>query len=343
MQFPEYRIALRQPLVEESVPVKESLLQPLVLFVSFFIISVLLGIGSVAAYAAAGDPIGFDVLVKHPGPLVSLLESLVPVAVLGAVFATLYRVIHKPGNGILSFLLVFCFSLLLLTGALAGMERLRRAIPPTGDRPRFAVEEGVLLLLTGREMLVGKVEGNDLRSILVLDEGAAPEPSIFPEGYLNPATGDLHIFGYEAVPSLAGAREYRNGPFLPPESLGGLFRDIRFLSEDLRQRFDRSFRGYLVGAGSLLLLAASCWVSARLTRWPLFNAAVLFLSFRGVLFLYYVIFGLVLPGLDGLVPAGPFRLYAPAVPFGMLSLMLLVVDLLFVPSETKRLESIDEL
>ncbi|MEE8440307.1 MAG: hypothetical protein V3S41_01200, partial [Spirochaetia bacterium] len=64
-----------------------------------------------------------------------------------------------------------------------------------------------------------------------------------------------------------------------PDRLNPLMRDIA------------GFNRLILGAPTLLftvvlgLFLLSCWIPARLTRWPLFNAMLVFLSVRGALWL----------------------------------------------------------
>jgi hypothetical protein len=124
----------------------------------------------------------------------------------------------------------------------------------------------------------------------------------------------------------------------PPDRLQPLLRDLRALNATILAQEPQA--GLVALALGILLL--SCWTFARMTRWPFFNAVLVFLCLRGALWLHWSLDSgelgrLVATAVD---PSSFNLVFAGTL--GFVSLVLLVALFLMQPLSAWRRELGDE-
>ncbi len=189
-----------------------------------------------------------------------------------AIFATI-RVTSRPFVPLV--LLAGTWTVLLVLGSLLWSA-------PGFDQAGAvaSVPEDRIIRIADARVFSPNVEGLLASPVLVRQLDWQPGFELFAEGIVDPETRALTIPGRaDLVLDLTAVEASYPAMITAPDRLKPLMRDIGGLNQ------------LILGAPTLLLAVMlgvfllSCWTPARLTRWPLFNAVLVFLSVRGVLWL----------------------------------------------------------
>ncbi|MBU8913880.1 MAG: hypothetical protein KOO61_07645 [Spirochaetales bacterium] len=189
-----------------------------------------------------------------------------------ATFATI-RLADRPFVPLV--LLAGTWTVLLVLGSLLWSA-------PGFDQARAvaSVPEDRIIRVAGARVFSPSVEGLLASPVLVHQLDRQPGFELFTEGIVDPETRALTIPGRaDIVLDLTAVDASYPAMVAAPDRLNPLLQDISGLNR------------LILGAPTLLLAVAlgvfllSCWTPARLTRWPLFNAVLVFLSVRGALWL----------------------------------------------------------
>jgi len=148
------------------------------------------------------------------------------------------------------------------------------------DGPVPSVPEDKIIRIADARLISPNVVGHSVSPVLVHQLHQRPGFELFAEGIVHSESRELTIPGRPGIVLDLTAVEASYPAMVDaPDRLSPLLRDI--------SGFNR-----LVLEGPTLLLAIvlgvfllSCWTPARLSRWPLFNAVLVFLSIRGALWL----------------------------------------------------------
>jgi len=143
-----------------------------------------------------------------------------------------------------------------------------------------SVPEDKIIRIADARVISPNVVGHSVSPVLVHQLHQRPGLELFAEGIVHSESRELTIPGRpDIVLDLTAVEASYPAMVDAPDRLSPLLRDI--------SGFNR-----LVLEGPTLLLAIvlgvfllSCWTPARLSRWPLFNAVLVFLSIRGALWL----------------------------------------------------------
>jgi hypothetical protein len=180
--------------------------------------------------------------------------------------------------------------------------------PAQGEQlagPIAAVPEEEVIRAGEYRLYTPNSEGYYLHPLVVDFIGRQPGLELFPEAVIDPERRVVTIPGRpDLAPDLTDVESSYPTMVKPPERLLPLIRDIRELnrvlglsreaSADPEAAFSRDGQSPAAGAagrqGMLVALALgvfllSCWTLARMTRWPLFNATLVFLALRFAIWL----------------------------------------------------------
>jgi hypothetical protein len=271
---------------------------------------------------------------RLPGALfqVTLPAVLLSIVLLG------FRMVRRPFSRLLGFLIVLGASYVVLVNGLVWTHRAEAAV-----RRDAATTAAVRVLppdsftaVGSRYIAPASVEGDRLAGILVTDTAAkAPRFTLYPIGTVSTKGGMIGLQLEGAKPlSLRGELAPVAAPLFTADRFTELFlRDFRVLTADLEKLLAASLGRFLFACFALLFLVAASLVLLRITRWPLCNVLLLVIAVRACLLLHHALSVDLAPAIDRIVSDPLLARLAPSAAFVALGVLLLLVDILLVPSE----------
>lgn len=268
----------------------------------------------------------------------ALFDVLLPAVLLSVVLLG-FRMARRPISRFLGFLIVLGVSYVVLVNGLILSHRAEAGVrEPAADAEaasRFLVKDS-FSAVGSRYVAPVSITGDRLAAVLVVDPSrVAPRFTLFPAGTASVKGGVVSL-------RLAGAKPQSLSGGLPPAA-ARLFaadpftdyflRDFREMNAVLRELLDRSTARFLVACFALLFLVSASLALLRLTRWPLFNVLLLVVAVRAYLLLHHALAVDLEPAIGRVVADPLLRLLAPSAAFVALGVLLLVVDILFIPAD----------
>ncbi len=310
---------------------KDALRQPLFFLLFFIVLLVLFSVLSLLSF-------GSDLLLSR---LPFAIRENLPVAVLVAIALLHFRILKHPGNRLFSFLLPFLISAaVLIFGYTAlyrvqGMESVYAGHYPAAERFNRASDPD------GREILyyVGithRSDGNrggarrDRLDNVIVVEPAGQEKVFthFSIGRTEPAGDNLVI---SAVEGLRLKVDSNFDDLLGQDRfVRGLLIDIRFLNDELEVLYQQGMGFYLLCL-SLVFCFSGAGLFIRISKWPLFNVVLSFLAVRGFFYLFRFLRQEIAAELAKVITGLDLVSILPALLLSLCGLLMLIVDLLFVP------------
>ena len=338
---------------------KNSILLPaLFLFILLILLTALTALHLLQQSSATAQGGAVSLLERLPRSV----ETMLPAACVGALLLLFLRMAFRPGNRLLSFLLLFAAAFAVLALSEIGLGRIgisRTAEGGDGDTPGITgtIEERRIHPTGGGALYVGEVARVDagggigadrLRKLVYVRprsqaDGRAPEEVSGDQAlvYVADARARLTLGGSIAVDLSPAVRAGVTLPaagaaqsvFEPAPSLLQFVRDYSVLLGDITSlRADRPAQ-YLLLCASLIafVLGASVWM--RITIWPLFNFLAALLVVRGGLYLYSLARVDLAEELGGFFSGTSYVRALPAVALLVLGVLFLLIDILFVPPD----------
>ncbi|MFW5683226.1 MAG: hypothetical protein ACOC1I_00095 [Spirochaetota bacterium] len=220
------------------------------------------------AYVTGHDPAGAS--LSQPFAeifLAGLSSSWLPSVVLGALIAlfSALRTLDAPLVALLS--LVIAWSILLVAGAF-----LLGTYPPPATSA--TLPEARLVRVDHLRLYAVERIGLEVQTLAVHDPERDPGFSVVSEAVIEPQEGSLLAPGDARFPlELGRATDGFPSMVDPPPFLDGIIADIRVTSR-LLALANPPETSRLLNLAALSLFLAGSWSLVRLTRWPLFNAAI---------------------------------------------------------------------
>ncbi len=240
------------------------------------LILVLGSLGVLSRYVIGYDPqhaSAPDVVIQMLAAMREVFTISLMISASVAIFATI-RLTDKPFVPIV--LLAATWTVLLVFGSLLwsapGLDQAGAVASVPEDR---------IIRVADARVFSPNVVGLLASPVLVhqLDR-QPPRFELFAEGIVDPEIRALTIPDRaDIILDLTAVETSYPAMVAAPDRLNPLVRDISGLN---RLVLDAPTILFVVALGVFLL---SCWTPARLTRWPLFNAVLVFLSVRGALWL----------------------------------------------------------
>ncbi len=259
----------------------DSLLIPLLALSVFIVIFALLVLCSIIySWVGSYNPSVPVSLGRFLGQLPAASKAVLFSAVVATTLFLIYRIRKRPGLRLLSFLFALASVGALLFFGMAGLDRLSgrgaareaQAVQPFVPQ-RFEV-------LRSATLYVERVQGTRLFGVAVVRPNADPAITFASEAQFHPKGMTI------ALPQGSLAVSPANpdfGPvFQPPPFLRALLSDMGWATAAVQRAFAASRLDFAIAAGAILLFCMSCMMLARLTRWPLLNALLTLVVFRGV-------------------------------------------------------------
>jgi hypothetical protein len=255
--------------------VKDLLMVFLTLLVSFVIVAACTG--GFIAVTSGYLPLNLERLTH-------IILTILPFSVASSVFFTGYRMYRKPPKlFFLSYLMVFLLMTIAFFGLYSGFagrsQRFRKSGPTreAALRPGEIVRNGRLGLYTEHE------DEGDFTPLIVADPDSKDQVlKLFPSARFDAEAGLVADRGKEKAVFPIYTERTSRGESLVTD----LRSDIGKLNAHTMKTFFLSERGFLIIVLSIVLFFLTASFLLRLTRWPLFNAALFIFAFRGFFLMY---------------------------------------------------------
>jgi len=239
-------------------------------------------------YVSGFDPqraSGGEVIAHMVAAIRSVFVLSVALSATVAIFATI-RHTDKPAVPLV--LLGAVWTALLLLGSLLWSANGNQGVTMLMHLP-----QGRIVQLENASIYSPSVNDLTASPIVVFDRDADPGFELFDRAQVEPSTGAVVIMDRPDIDlDLRTQTGAYTSMVAPPERLQPLLRDIRGLnllffgaanspgSADPMADAGRIHILFVIAFGVFLL---SCWTPARLTRWPLFNAVLVYGVLRGAI------------------------------------------------------------
>ncbi len=259
-------------------------------------------------------------------------EVMTPAVILSIVLLG-FRMVRRPFSRLAGFLIVLVAGYLALVNGLLWTHRAGSADPAA---PAGYLQPAVFTGAGSYYLYPQAVNGGRLGPVLLARmPGSAPRLSLSPGGTAAAAGAGttVRLEGSTPMEIRGGLTSAAAALFRPDNLTGGLLSDVATCTADLERQLTASLPRLFAACFALVFLVSASLVFLRLTRWPLANVLLLALAVRGYFWLYHwlAVQGMAViarvaadPAVAGLVPA------AAMVALGVL---LLLVDILFVPAD----------
>ncbi len=318
---------------------KESLLTPLRYVLAVLIVLIVLAGGSfMARWGAAYHPLNLPSTVWLLASIPTVIRETLPVAAISGVFLLFRSLVRRPGSRVLSFVLALTTAAAVLFFGSIGVDGLDRSIRAVGPQRDYLIPRHIHRLSSGA-VFVGAKEGQTLRRLVVYPARTAEQSGPFLE-YI-PASSLV-----SDGPSIMSQQPPRRIPIEPanpffepmfqaPPFLESFFADVRALNAHLGQLLRGSRLELAVTTGAIAFFSMSCMGFAALSQWPLVNAMLCLVLYRGLFSVYRVITSDLTKELTLLVIHEEQLSLLPAV-------LLSIVGLVFLPLAFRKVSTADE-
>jgi hypothetical protein len=266
-------------------------------------------------------------------------------AVLLSIVLLGFRMVRRPFSRFLGFLIVLAAGYAVLVNGLVWTHRAAAAVRPVAaaTAARKYLPAGSFTAMGPVYVAPRTVKGDALGAVLVVDPAAkAPRFTVYRSGTVAVAGGavSLQLAGTKPATIRQEVRPAAT-PLFAADWFTDLFlRDFRVLTADLETLLGASFARFLFACFALIFLVSASLVLLRITRWPLFNVLLLALAVRGYLLLYHALSVDLAPATARIVADPLLARLAPSAAFIALGVLLLLVDILFVPTERWSAEAL---
>jgi len=183
---------------------------------------------------------------------------------------------------------------------------------------------------------VRSLNGTHARAILVYDPSAGGARfTVSPGGTAVTAGGALRLTTTGPRPlTIAGEPDLSwTGVFAADRFTSLFLRDIRTMTADFQGLLAASRAEFFASSFALVFLCTASLMLLRLTRWPLVNIMLLGLAVRGYFSLYHLMAVSFAPQLAQVVTDRLVARMFPSVAFAGLAVLLLLIDILFIPGD----------
>jgi len=255
-----------------------------------------------------------------------------------SVFATIvlisFRILKKPPSRFLSFLIILITAYSILVLSVIGV---------LGVRGKAEIEQRSIYKLIPEKMnsfkrytvFPIKNKGGRENSFVILDRNSGEKNKI---SYIQRGmiSWDKSYLVIKDKNKVARVKEKNALPVVAEIFKKGKFvdlflRDLDYFNEDVLRLYNSSFKTFLILLFSVTFFFTVCGIFMRITRWPLFNIFLSFAVMRGFFSFYHWLQLKVLPETISIFTMPHFSNIFPSIVIGAISLLLVLLDILFVP------------
>ncbi len=262
----------------------------------------------------------------------SAFTVLVPAVVISTILVG-FRMARHRFSRLLGVVLVLGVSYLVLVNGMILLGRLSRVSTTAAEaNPRQYLQPRSFLRLGSSVLAANTVSGGDLGPTVVANPAAAPRLSVYRGGTAAVRDGALSV-RLAGAPALSSTPQLAWSSVFAPDRITSFFlRDIGTLTSDYHLLLDRSLPQFFAASFALLFLCSASLVLLRVTRWPLANVMLLAAAVRGYFSLYHLLAVNLAPQVAQAVSDPLLVKLFPQAAMAVLAVILLLVDILFVPA-----------
>jgi len=341
--FPHCRLFKPMLPVVPSAQVKEPLKLPfLLLFILLCVLVVLSALNLLSTwgmYESGAHSFGIGyALSRLPR---SAFEVMIPSVVLSLLLAGM-RMARRQFSRFLGLLVCLVVSYAALVNGMIWLRALAQKSRPAPAaavqyfRPAGFTPVGAVLLNPRT------VKDDSLGGALLVDPArAGARFSVFPDAKASISDRGVSVTLMGARPvRISGKPGLARGALFAADRFTTLFlRDFGVLTADFERLLAGSLPEFFAACFALLFLCTASFVFLRASRWPLLNILLLALAARGYVLLWHVLSVDVAPVIARAVTDRLLVRMFPAAAMAVLGILLLLVDILFIPADRwKQLE-----
>ncbi len=318
---------------------KDSFLLPLKFLLIFFIVVILLStIYLLAIWGSSFNPEEKFSIPWVTSNITDVMQACLPFSTFFSIFLVFFTILKHPGIRLLSFLfIVICASLVLGFGTV-GINRINISLAAKNHQSTATFLPQTLYKFERSTFYFEEKKNGIMKTAVLFDESRNPAFSLHSEArYMEMEKENRIVFEndkirIEGVPS--------NPAFIPmfqiPVPLSSFFNDIGEMNRYLNSVYTRSVNAYFLVVVFLVLFCMSTWTFTRITKWPLFNACVTLLVFRGLFSMFSFLSSDVSKEIAGIILKKEMLEYLPVAVCAILSFLLILIDFLFIPYAKKK-------
>jgi len=316
--------------------VKEPLKLPFVfLFILLCVTVVLSALTLFSAWglSASGAPFDLAWLLGHFAA--AAFEVLIPAVVISIVLLG-FRMARRPFSRLGGFLITLCAGYIVLVNGMILLSSLSGKAGPAPSGTRSFLQPETFMRLGTAVIAPAAVSGDRLGGVLFYDAAAPQEHlTVYPASSVSTGEGGLSValFGQTQREVSGEPLAARSSLFAPDALSAPLLRDVRTLTEDFQQLMQRGLPDFFAACFALVFLCAASLAILRVTRWPLANIMLLMLAVRGYFLLYHLLATRFAAAVAGAVTDPLLARLFPSASFIVLGVLLLLVDILFIPAD----------
>jgi hypothetical protein len=262
----------------------------------------------------------------------SLFDVLVPSVVLSIVLLGL-RLARRQLSRFIAFAMVLGIGYLALVNGMLWIRPLA-SLPPAAETPSQFIAPSRFVSIGGRMVLVRSLSGSRARGVLVYDPAGTPARfTVASAGIATIQKGELTFTTAGPRPvTLHGSPDLTwTSVFAADRFTGVLLRDVRVMSSDFQALLSASRAEFFAAAFALVFLCTASLMLLRITRWPLVNLALLGFAVRSWFWLYHFLAVSAVPQLTRAMTDSLVARMAPTGAFLAIGVLLLLVDIIFLP------------
>ena len=314
-------------------PLKVPFVFLFILICTTFVCAVLDGLAGWGLYESAGR--GFTLasfVQKLPR---SIYDVMVPSVVLSIVLLG-FRLVRRRFSRFTALFIVLGVGYIVLVNGMIWIRPLAGAAPAAAVTPEQYITPSTFVRVGDRMINVRSLNGSRARAVLVFDparDGA--RFTVSPGGTAVTAGGALRLTTTGPRPlTIAGEPDLSwTGVFAADRFTSLFLRDIRTMTADFQGLLAASRAEFFASSFALVFLCTASLMLLRLTRWPLVNIMLLGLAVRGYFSLYHLMAVSFAPQLAQVVTDRLVARMFPSVAFAGLAVLLLLIDILFIPGD----------
>ncbi|HOV64677.1 MAG TPA: hypothetical protein PLG43_12435 [Spirochaetia bacterium] len=217
--------------------------------------------------------------------LTHIALAVLPFSIAVSVFFVGYRMFRKPPRFFfLTYLLVFLAATATLCGLYKTFATQSRTYTMETPVPEIPLTAGEFIVKGGIGFYAEREENGKFFPLITADPSAEEVLKVFNSANFDPEKGILRASGPNAASfPISGTASSQT-----ERTLSALRSDIRKLNSHILKTFFASEIEFLIIAVAIVLFSLNASFLLRLTRWPLFNAAIFLCAFRGFFFMYRI-------------------------------------------------------
>jgi hypothetical protein len=315
--------------------VKEPLKLPFVfIFILLCVIVLLSALSLFASWGltdSASTPFDLTYILRRAPTAV--FNVLIP-SVLTSIVLLGFRMARRPFSRLLGFLITLACGYIVLVNGMLWLSALADKARPGAPQAGQYLQARTFLRLGDAVLAPASVADDNLSGVLLYDP-RAPADRLFvsPAGRASVDGGRLTVtLVGQTQRQVSGIPAVARSSVFAPDALTALFlRDIETLTRDFQRLASGALAEFFTACFALVFLCSASLVILRLTSWPLANIMLLLTAVRGYFLLYHLLATRFEAAVAGAVADPLIARMFPSAVFGVLGVILLLVDVLFIP------------